>query len=627
MQEAGRMVADVAGAMLHVGIEPRGRASVFGANSPEWMIAMQACNRNTISCVPLYDVLGDNTVEYIIDHSESSIVFVAADKLPVLAKAMHKARRSVGNIVYWGKPSSLAQAALEEIRGLGPAVHSFEDFAALGREHPAPPAPPKADDICTIMYTSGTTGTPKGVLLTHRAVASEVASLRHWIEQVGTRHLYQDAVYLSFLPMAHIYGRCVEEMFLSYGSAIAYWSGEAKGLPADIRACQPTVFCSVPKIFERFESAARDKIQKAGGATERLYDVAFKAKLNALKAGWPWDKASAALASAVLDPLVFKEVSRSMLGDRIKLIVSGGAPLAGHIEEFMRVAGCAIFVQGYGLTETCAATFVSYPDTPCHMYTVGPPQPAFQVRLEAVPDMDYDPAGSPPRGEVLVRGGGLFSGYYKDEDETRKAVDAEGWFHTGDVGELAPCGALRIIDRRKNIFKLSQGEYIAVEKIEGVLDACPLVDQIWVHGSHYESCLIAVVVPNRNRLEAWAREQGIDGSFAELCADSCVRRMVLHELEATGKRGGLKSFELPKSILLEPGCFSVANDLLTPTLELRRHQLLSKYGPAIEKLYAVMRQRQQGGGGDGRAAGREGAGGQAGQGREPAGAGGNDGGR
>ncbi|KAL4436674.1 hypothetical protein ABPG75_003813 [Micractinium tetrahymenae] len=625
LQEAGRIVGDVASAMVHVGLEPHSRASVFGANSPEWMITMQACNRNTVYCVPLYDVLGDNTVEYIIDRSESSIVFVAADKLPVLAKAMHKVERPVGNVVYWGKPSAAAQSALEEIRGLGPAVHSFDDFAALGREHPAPPAPPKIDDVCTIMYTSGTTGTPKGVLLTHRAVSSEVASLRHWITQVGSRNVYQSGVYLSFLPMAHIYGRCVEEMFLTYGVAIAYWSGEAKGLPADIRACQPTIFCSVPKIFERFESSARDKIKKAGGAQEKLFEFAFKAKLNALKAGWPWDK----LASAVFDPLVFKEVSRNMLGDRLLLIVSGGAPLARHIEEFMRVAGCAIFVQGYGLTETCAATFVSYPDTPCHLYTVGPPQPAFQVRLEAVPDMDYDPAGTPPRGEVLVRGGGLFSGYYKDENETRKAMDADGWFHTGDVGELSPCGALRIIDRKKNIFKLSQGEYIAVEKIEGVLDDSPLVDQIWVHGSRFESCLVAVVVPSRGRLETWAREQNIDGSFAELCADSCVKRMVLRELETTGKRGGLKSFELPKSILLEPSHFSVANDLLTPTMELRRHQLLRKYGPAIDEMYDVMKQRQQcgGGGGDGRPNAKGGPGKAAGEGKEAAGAGAGDGGR
>ncbi|KAI7841264.1 hypothetical protein COHA_005037 [Chlorella ohadii] len=231
------------------------------------------------------------------------------------------------------------------------------------------------------------------------------------------------------------------------------------------------------------------------------------------------------------------------------------------------------------------------------LYTVGAPQPAFALRLEAVPDMDYDPLGNPPRGEVLVKGDPLFSGYYKDEDETRKAIDADGWFHTGDVGELTPGGALCIIDRKKNIFKLSQGEYIVVEKIENVLDDCPLVDQIWVHGSRFESCLVAVVVPSKRRLEAWVQEQGANGfadlSFDELCRDSQVRRMLQKELEGTGKRGGLKSFELPKAIHLESECFTVDNELMTPTFELRRTQLLRKYEPQVEALYEELRHKAE----------------------------------
>ncbi|PSC70142.1 Long chain acyl-synthetase 4 [Micractinium conductrix] len=520
---------------------------------------MQACNRNSVYCVPLYDVLGDNTVEYIIDHSESSIVFCSADKLPVLARAMHKVQREVGNVVYWRTPSSAGEAALEDLASLGVAVHSFDNFVELGRAHPAPASPPALDDICTIMYTSGTTGTPKGVLLTHRAVSTEVASI-------------------------------LEEMCLSLGATIGYWTGEAKGLPADIRALQPMLFSSVPKIFERFESTTLEKLKKASPSQRRLYDFAFKAKLAAIKAGPPWDK----LASAVFDPLVFKEISRGMLGDRIRVVSSGGAPIATHVEEFMRVCGCAQFVQGYGLTETCAATFVTYGKEPSHMYTVGPPQPTFQVRLEAVPDMDYDPLGEPPRGEVLVRGGGLFSGYYKDEDETRKALDAEGFFHTGDVGELTPCGALRIIDRRKNIFKLSQGEYIAVEKIEGVLSESPLIDQVWVHGSRYESCLVAVVVPAKGKLQAWANEQGIQtAGWGELCGDSEVRRLLQKEIDTVGKQGGLKSFELPKAIVVACEPFAVANNLLTPTLELRRTALLQHFTPAIDALYAGMQKQEK----------------------------------
>ncbi|EFN58840.1 hypothetical protein CHLNCDRAFT_29855 [Chlorella variabilis] len=586
------MVDAVAGAMAHVGVAPHGRAAMFGANSPELMIALQAGNRgtHTVYCVPLYDVLGDHSVEYIIEHSgtlrctvlpraaaESTIVFVAAGKLAVLARAL-------GEVV-------LPVQVRDVIRACGVRVHRFQEFAELGREHPSPPAPPSSDDICTIMYTSGTTGVPKGVLLTHRTLATAVASLAHWMGCVGL-DIGRDHGdrYLSFLPLAHIYGRCVEEAFLSMGACIAYWSGEAKGLPADIRASQPAIFCSVPRVFQRFEATTLDKISKAGKAQQALFHTAFNLKLAALKAGAPWDK----LASAVFDRLVFRDISRGMLGDQIKLISSGGAPLARHVEEFMRVCGCAKFVQGYGLTETCGATFVSDPDRPDQLYTVGPPQPAYELRLEAVPDMECDPLGIPPRGEVLVRGEGVFVGYHKDEDETRKAVDAEGWFHTGDVGEVTPGGALRIIDRKKNLFKLSQGEYIAVEKIEGVLEDSELVGQVWVHGSHYESCLVAVVVPARRRLEAWAREQGIEGAYCDLCRDSQVRRMLQHELEAVGRKGGLKAFELPKAIHVEEEPFSVANDLLTPTFELRRQQLLKRYSGVVDGLYESMKSRAAG---------------------------------
>eukprot|EP00887_Chlorella_sp_A99_P003454 scaffold7.g3454.t1 len=598
-QEAGELVDDVASAMVRVGLLPHGRASVYGANSPEWMVAMQACNRQTVYCVPLYDVLGDSALDYIIDHSESTIVFVSADKLPVLAKALPPVASQVHTVVYWGHLGASAAPALEAIRELDSVqLYSFEEFASLGRMHPAPPGarararssphcaacrgvslPPRPDDICTIMYTSGTTGTPKGVLLSHRAVSCGANSLCFSLTENGIGFGPGDT-YLSFLPLAHIYGRVVEEMMLSSGASIAYWSGEARQLPGDIRAAQPALFCSVPRVLERFESTIADKVKSSSPLKRALYHWAFAGKLAGIKGNWLW-----ALVTPLLDWLVFKEISQQMLGSKIRLVSSGGAPLAKHIEEFMRVVSCANFVQGYGLTETCASTFLSHPARPDHLYTVGSPQPTFTLRLEAVPEMGYDPLGSPPSGEVLVKGTPLFSGYYKDDEETRRAMDAEGWFHTGDVGELTPAGALKIINRKKN------SEYIAVEKIEEVLDESPLIAQAWIHGNFHESCLVAVVVPNKRRLEAWAREQGIEGEFADLCADSQVKRMLQHEIETTAKSGGLKPFEVPRALHLEPAPFSVDNELLTPTFELRRHQLAQRYKAEVDALYAGMRRK------------------------------------
>ncbi|GAB4815489.1 hypothetical protein N2152v2_002535 [Parachlorella kessleri] len=594
-KQAGDLAARVGSALVRVGMRPGDRACVFGANCPEWMLAMQACNRHSVVCVPLYDVLGDNSVEYIISHSESSVVFLAASKLPVLAKALPKVLDNVKTIVFWGPVDANAEQALKDVlrEGAGRvATYSFEDFVQLGADHLAGPDPPCPDDLCTIMYTSGTTGTPKGVPMTHHAVATAVAALGDWLDRsrVGVD---KDDVYLSFLPLAHIYGRVMEEALLVGGGSIAYWSGDARLLPGDIRAAQPTIFSSVPRIFERFESSTKDQILKEGGLSEKLFHAAYSLKLAAIEAGAPWNK----LVGSVVDRLVFRAVSKKLLGGRLKFFSSGGAPLAKPLEDFMRVVTCGAFLQGYGLTETCGSTFVTHPTEPDHMHSVGPPQPGITVRLEAIPSMDYDPLGTPPRGEILIKGDAVFKGYYKNEEETRKAIDADGWFHTGDVGEFTPTGSLRIIDRKKNIFKLSQGEYIAVEKIEGVLGQSPLVSQIWVHGDRFESCLVAVVVPSRSKLEAWAAEHGLRGSFAELCGSEEVRSLVVKELANTGRREGLKPFELPKAVLLEPAGFSVANDLLTPTLELRRRQLSERYAPQIEAMYAGLKAKAAGRGG------------------------------
>lgn len=204
--QAGQIAINIAGALVQVGLKPHDRCSVFGANSQEWMLTMQACNRQTIYCIPLYDSLGDTTVDYIIKHSESSIVFVTAPKLPVLAKAMPKVLDLVKAVVYWGALDGKSTPSLQSIQDLGVTAYSFQKFSELGKQHPIPPEPPTCDDLCTIMYTSGTTGTPKGVMLTHGAVASTVRSLAYWFTKVDLKIGVGD-VYLSFLPLAHIYDR------------------------------------------------------------------------------------------------------------------------------------------------------------------------------------------------------------------------------------------------------------------------------------------------------------------------------------------------------------------------------------------------------------------------------------
>uniref|UniRef100_A0A1D1ZNI3 Long-chain-fatty-acid--CoA ligase n=1 Tax=Auxenochlorella protothecoides TaxID=3075 RepID=A0A1D1ZNI3_AUXPR len=573
--QTAREVAAVGSALVAAGLAPGGRVGVYGPNAPEWMITMQACNRQGFYCVPLYDTLGESAVEYIVKHAEVTAVAVLGSKLGALAASLPALRDRVRTVVYWDEADA---ATLRRVADLGIAVHAFHEFVALGEASPAAAATVQADDLCTIMYTSGTTGDPKGVMLSHRAVVSTVLSLDAFLTDAGVRMGTEDSL-LSFLPLAHIFDRAAEELILYVGGSIGYWAGNVKELLPDVKALRPTLFCSVPRVFDRIYSTVTGQIASGGAVKKFLFHTAFNTKLARLKRGVAQDK-----AAPIWDKIVFKKI-KAALGGRCRVLVSGGAPLSLHAEEFLRVCMGALVVQGYGLTETCAASFIAYPSEPDHMGTVGPPQPAISFRLEGVPEMKYSPSADPPRGEVCIRGASLFKGYYKDQEKTDEVLTRDGWFYTGDIGELSPTGGLKIIDRKKNIFKLSQGEYVAVEKVESAYKLCPSVEQIWVYGNSLESVLVAVAVPTQERLDA----HGGAGDVAAKCADPELKKAILKELAAAAKEGGLKGFEQVRGVILESEPFSVENELMTPTFKLKRPQLQAKYQKEIDALYNTLR--------------------------------------
>ncbi|KHN06160.1 Long chain acyl-CoA synthetase 2 [Glycine soja] len=218
------------------------------------------------------------------------------------------------------------------------------------------------------------------------------------------------------------------------------------------------------------------------------------------------------------------------------------------------------------------------------MGTIGVPMTTIEARLESVPEMGYDALSSEARGEICLRGNTLFSGYHKHQDLTEEVM-VDGWFHTGDIGEWQPNGAMKIIDRKKNIFKLSQGEYVAVENIENKYLQCPLITSIWVHGNSFESFLVAVVVPERKGLEYWAVKHNSTDDFKSLCENPKARKYILDELNNTGQKHQLRGFELLKAVHLEPIPFDMERDLITPTFKLKRPQLLKQYKECIDQLY------------------------------------------
>lgn len=573
-KEVYDIVIKVGASIRACGADQGGRCGIYGANCPEWIISMQACNAHGIYCVPLYDTLGAGAVEFIICHAEVSIAFVEEKKIQEVLKTFPNSARFLKTLVSFGK---VTPEQKEEVEKFGLRIYSWDEFLLLGNNQQYNLPEVNKGDICTIMYTSGTTGEPKGVLISNEGIITLIAGVRRLLKCVDEELTVKD-VYLSYLPLAHIFDRVIEEAFISHGASIGFWRGDVKLLVEDIVELKPTIFCAVPRVLDRIYSGLQAKISSGGLLKSTLFNIAYKYKLHNMRNGSKHSE-----AARIFDKIVFSNVKQG-LGGNVRLILSGAAPLATHVEEFLRVVSCAHVLQGYGLTETCAGTFVSLPHEMSMLGTVGPPVPNVDVRLESVPEMRYDACSATPRGEVCVRGKTLFSGYYKREDLTNEVL-VDGWFHTGDIGEWQSNGSLKIIDRKKNIFKLSQGEYVAVENLENVYGHVSEIDSIWIYGNSFESFLVSVINPNKQAVERWAEENSVPGDFSSLCENPKVKEFILGELTKAAKVNKLKGFEFIKAVHLDPEPFDMERDLLTPTYKKKRPQMLKYYQSVLDNLY------------------------------------------
>jgi len=316
---------------------------------------------------------------------------------------------------------------------------------------------------------------------------------------------------------------------------------------------------------------------KTGGITQAMFEKAYSDKLEGLRQG--------NLTHLFWDNLVFSKI-KTKLGGNVRFIITGSAPLAPNLMDFLRVCFCCPVLEGYGQTETCCGgtrTLLWDTDTG----HVGVPMPCIEVKLVDVPDMNYFATDNPPRGEICFRGPSCTKGYYKNPAKTKELIDEYGWIHSGDVGCVLPNGNISIIDRVKNIFKLSQGEYVAPEKIEQIFTQSKWVSQCFIYGESLKASLLGILVPDQEVLFKWAEDTNhpSKGNFDALCNDEGVIKMVFDDITAIGKKQDLKGFEFPRKIYLSSVPFSVENDTLTPTFKLKRHQAKEVYKEQIEKLY------------------------------------------
>ncbi len=557
-QEMAQRVKHTALGLFEIGIEPGGKVAILSTNRPEWAIADFACLTARCPDVPIYPTLPAQQVAYILRNAGVTAAFVSdREQYAKIAEI----RDDV---------PALQHVIMFEDADDGPGVLSHRDLmqrgAAADGKYPSYKQDALAvtpEDLATLIYTSGTTGDPKGVMLSHGNFASNVvAALK--VVSVGP-----DDSALSLLPLSHVFERMAGHYTMFQAGTTINYAESIDAVAANMGEVRPTVMLAVPRLYEKIYGRVLENALAGGGAKRKIF---FWAKRNAEAwadlelAGEPVP-AWLGLKKKIGDRLVFSKL-QARTGGRIRFFVSGGAPLAPEIAKFFYAAGLKI-LEGYGLTETSPLISINPLEKP-KMGSVGPSVPGVEVRIAE-------------DGEILARGPNIMQGYYNKPEATAEAIDAEGWFHTGDIGELDADGYLRITDRKKDIIVTAGGKNIAPQPIENTVKTNKFIENAVMIGDK-RKFPVMLLVPNRNAVVAWATERGIPADdYAHLMGHPDVVAMV--EREAMGNMRDLAHFEAPKKFALLADDFSIEKGEITPTLKVKRRVVAQRYAEKIEALY------------------------------------------
>lgn len=572
-----KLSIEIGAGLRKLGLKKDDRLHIFAGTSMHWLATSHGAASQTMPVVTSYATLGEEGLEMSLMQTNAKLMVVDPDLILKIIHPLHKAP-DVKFIVHTNEGVT-RQSDIDMLKAAHPSltVLSLEELRRLGEENPVDAVPPQPDDLCCIMYTSGTTGAPKGVPLSHRNVLAAISGLQCVFEDYVDHH---DTV-LAYLPLAHSFEFAFENAVFSWGIKVGYGNprtlsdGSMKNCHGDIKTFHPTVLIGVPAVWELIRKGIEDQLAKQNFLTRSIFwaGMALKEFLCAHQLPGP----------DLLDSLIFKKIKMET-GGRLRACFNGAGPLTKETRRFISFA-IAPLIIGYGLTETMAMGAIQDP-LEWTDDTIGCPPACIEVKLVDYEEAGYFATNNPPQGEIYIRGDAVMTGYYKNDAENALAFAPGGWFCTGDIGEWAPNGHLRIIDRKKNLVKTLNGEYIALEKLESVYRSNNIVSNICIFAADDKAKPIAIVIPGTRAYETFAEKNDITGKgFNELVHDERLKELFLADLQATGRRAGLANFEIIEGVVVTDAEWTSQNGALTAAQKLNRRKVVPLYKDAINVAY------------------------------------------
>ncbi|KAI9498714.1 hypothetical protein BDB00DRAFT_867335 [Zychaea mexicana] len=576
-KEAGERAHAIGAGYAALGLSEKTKVEIFAPTTMNWLLTAHGLFTQNMTIVTAYETLGEEGLLHSMNETEVEAIFTSAELLPVVAKVAPNCP-SLKHVVYHG--DAKAQALTNCKSGNVQMVMSLDELVKLGQENPREARKPEPEDLCCIMYTSGSTGNPKGVILSHKNIVAAIGGANALLGHLITD---TDSI-LAYLPLAHVLEFVVENLCMFWGITLGFANvrtltdASVRNCKGDIKEFRPSLLTGVPQVWESIRKGILSKLNETSPQAQKIFQRAFATK------AWLMERK---LPTGFIDKTVFAKI-REQVGGRLKLALSGGAPISLETQKFLSVTVCPI-LGGYGMTESCGMCCIMSPEQ-FGFGHVGAPVPCDEIKLVDVPDAGYLSANDPPAGEVWVRGPSVTKGYWKRDDLTKETVTEDGWLMTGDIAQWNPNGTMTIVDRKKNLVKLSNGEYIALEKLESIYKSCLYVNNICVYADSLRPRAVALVVPVENSVQKLASELGVASKeWAVICNDAQVKKAILTALLGQAKEAGLKPAEMLFDIYVCHEEWTIDNGLLTAAQKLKRSDINKEYKEILDTMNAAQK--------------------------------------